>query len=216
MSKIISKEEAVNLIKDGDVLMIGGFLSCGSAKKIIDELINKNVKNLTIIGNDTAFPDKSYGKLIVNRQVKKVIATHIGTNPETGKQMNAKEIEVTLVPQGTLAECIRAAGSGLGGVLTPTGIGTVVQEGKQIINVDGKDYLLEKPIFGDIALIYADYTDKYGNLAYRGTTRNFNTLMASACKITIVEAKEIVEDALNPNDIVVPSIFVDYIVDGGK
>lgn len=216
MAKIISKEEAVSLIKDDAVLMVGGFLASGSAEKIIDELVNKKVKNLTLIANDTAFPDRSYGKLIVNKQVKKVIATHIGTNPETGRQMNAKEIEVILVPQGTLVECIRAAGAGLGGVLTPTGIGTIVENGKEIIKIDGKDFLLEKPIFSDVSLIYADYADKYGNLAYRGTTRNFNVVMATASNITIVEAKEIVDGSLDPNNIIVPSIFVDYIVDGGK
>ena len=125
MNKIITKEEACNLIKDGSRIMFGGFLACGSAVNIIDLLATKNIKNLTLIANDTAFPDRSYGKLIVNKQISKVITSHIGTNPETGKQMNNKEIEITLMPQGSLAECIRAAGAGLGGILTPTGLGTI-------------------------------------------------------------------------------------------
>lgn len=187
-------------------------MACGSAVQIIDLLSTKNIKDLTLIANDTAFPDKSYGKLIVNKQISKVITSHIGTNPETGKQMNNKEIEVTLMPQGSLAECIRAAGAGLGGILTPTGLGTMVQENKQIINIKGKDYILEEAIHGDVAIIYADYADKYGNLSYNGTTRNFNPLMAAACDITIVEVKEIVDGCLDPNRIIVPSIFVNYIV----
>ncbi|WP_295157953.1 CoA transferase subunit A [uncultured Brachyspira sp.] len=212
MTKIISKEEACSLIKDGSRVMFGGFLACGSAISIIDLLATQNVKNLTLITNDTAFPDKGCGKLIVNKQVSKVIASHIGTNPETGKQMNNKEIDVTLMPQGSLAECIRAAGAGLGGILTPTGLGTIVEENKQIVKVKGKDYILEEAIHGDIAVIYADYADKYGNLAYNGTTRNFNPLMAMACDITIVEVKEMIDGSLDPNNIIVPSIFVDYIV----
>lgn len=175
-------------------------------------LTTKDVKDLTLIANDTAFPDKSYGKLIVNKQISKVIASHIGTNSETGKQMNNKEIDVTLMPQGSLAECIRAAGAGLGGILTPTGLGTIVQENKQIVKVKDKEYILEEAIHGDVALIYADYADKYGNLAYNGTTVNFNPLMATACDITIVEVKEIVDGCLDPNVIKVPSIFVNYMV----
>lgn len=212
MNKIITKEEACNLIKDGSRVMFGGFLACGSAVGIIDLLATKDVKNLTLIANDTAYPDKSYGKLIANKQISKVIASHIGTNPETGKQMNNKEIDITLMPQGSLAECIRAAGAGLGGILTPTGLGTIVQENKKIINVKGQDYILEEAIQADISIIYADYADKHGNLSYNGTTRNFNPLMAMASEITIVEVKEIVDGFLNPNQIIVPSIFVNYIV----
>ncbi|MEI0516817.1 CoA transferase subunit A [Brachyspira hyodysenteriae] len=212
MNKIITKEEACNLIKDGSRVMVGGFLACGSANSIIDMLATKSVKNLTLISNDTAFPDRGCGKLVVNKQISKVIASHIGTNPETGKQMNNKEMEVVLMPQGSLAECIRAAGAGLGGILTPTGLGTIVQENKKIINVKGQDYILEEAIHADIAIIYADYADKYGNLSYNGTTRNFNPLMAMASEITIVEVKEIVDGCLDPNQIVVPSIFVNYIV----
>lgn len=214
MSKLISKEDIMKYIDDGTVLMIGGFLCCGSPNILIDEVLKSGKKNLTIISNDTAFADKAHGKLIVSKQVKKVIATHIGTNKETGNQMNSGELEVVLVPQGTLAERIRAAGSGLGGILTPTGLGTVVAEGKKIINVSGVDYLLEEPLFADVALIYADVADKYGNLSYHGSTRNFNTVMAAAAKVTIVQAEKVVE-SLDPDHVIVPSIFVNYIVEGG-
>lgn len=213
MNKIITKEEALTHIKDGDSLMIGGFMACGSPLCILDAISNSGKKNFTIISNDTAFKDKAHGKLIVNRQVKNVIATHIGLNKETGNQMNEGTLNVELVPQGTLAERIRAFNAGLGGILTPTGLGTIVAENKKIINVKGKDYLLEEALSADISLIYADIADKYGNLAFHGTTRNFNTIMAGASKITIVEAKKIV-DMLDPDSIEVPSIFVDYIVKG--
>ena len=213
MAKIISKQEACDLIKDGSVVMFGGFLACGSAWEITDFLADKNkVKNLTLVGNDTAFADKSYGRLMTNRQVSKVIASHIGTNAETQKQNNNKEIEIELVPQGTLAERIRAAGAGLGGILTPTGIGTIIEDGKQIIEVKGKKYILEEPLYGDIALIYADKADKYGNLSHHGATRNFNMIMPMACKTVIAEVKEIVDGALDPDCITVPRIFVDYMV----
>ncbi|RDU61701.1 CoA transferase subunit A [Helicobacter sp. MIT 14-3879] len=210
--KIISAKEAALLIKDGNSVMMGGFLGCGTAHNCVEELINLGTKNLTIIGNDTAMADFSYGKLITNKQVKKVIATHIGTNKETGRQMSSGEIEVTLVPQGTLAERIRASRSGLGGVLIATGIGTDVAKGKEIINVDGKDYLLERPLRADVALVYATYADKYGNLSYDGTTRNFNALMAMAADLVIVEVEEILQEALNPNQVIVPGIVVDYII----
>lgn len=213
MVKIISKQEACDLIADNSIVMFGGFLSCGSAWDIADYLAEQNkAKNLTLIADDTAYAHRSYGRLIANRQVSKVIVSHIGTNVETQKQNNAKEIEVELVPQGTLAERIRAAGAGLGGILTPTGIGTLVEEGKKIIEVKGKKYLLEEPLFGDIAIIYADKADKYGNLFQHGTAKNFNTIMPMACKTVIAEVKEIVEGALDPDSITVPRIFVDYLV----
>lgn len=141
--KLVSMEEAISHIKDGMTVHIGGFLNCGTPESIITALIEKGVKDLTIVANDTGFIDKGIGRLVVNNQVKKVIASHIGTNAETGRRMQSGEMEVELVPQGTLAERVRAGGYGLGGILTPTGLGTIVQEGKQIINVDGKDYLLE-------------------------------------------------------------------------
>lgn len=214
--KIINAKEAVALIKDGDSVMMGGFLGCGTAHKCVDELLKLGTKNLTMIGNDTAMADYSYGKLIVNKQVKKLIATHIGTNKETGRQMSAGELEVELVPQGTLAERIRASRSGLGGVLVSTGIGTLVAEGKEVIKVDGKEYLLEKPLKANVALVYATYADKYGNLAYDGTTRNFNALMAMAADLVIVEVEQVLDSALDPNRVVVPFVAVDYIVDSSK
>lgn len=214
--KIISAKEAASLIKDGDSVMMGGFLGCGAAHKCVEALLKIGTKNITMIGNDSAMIDVSYGKLIVNKQIKKLIATHIGTNKETGRQMSAGELEVELVPQGTLAERIRAAGAGLGGVLISTGIGTLVADGKQIIKVDNKDYLLEKPLRANVALIYATYADKYGNLAYDGTTRNFNSLMAMAADLVIVEVEQFLPNALDPNAVIVPSIAVDYIVDSSK
>lgn len=216
MNKAISINDAVDMIKDGMTIMVGGFLGCKNPFNIIDALIEKGVKDLTLIANDTAFTDIGIGKLIVNRQVKKVIASHIGTNKETGNQMNSGELEVELVPQGTLAERIRAAGAGLGGILTPTGLGTIVAEGKEIIVVDGKEYLLEKPLRADVALIVGAKVDKKGNIRYKKATRNFNPIMATAADLVIVEADEIVEVGdIDPDDIMTPGIFVDYVV-GGK
>ena len=212
MKKIISAVEAGQLIKDNSSIMIGGFLKCGTPTKVIEEIIKNQVKGLTLIANDTCYPDSDRGKLIVNRCVKKAIVAHIGTNPETGRQMNAGELEVELTPMGTLVEKIRAAGSGLGGVLTPTGVGTPIEEGKQTMIIDGKKYLFEKPLKADVALIYGTKADKFGNVYFEGTTRNFNVVMSSAADTVIVEPDEIVEDCLDPNMVTIPGIFVDYIV----
>lgn len=208
---IVSIAEAAKLIHDDASVMIGGFLCCGSPQKIIDELVKNQTKGLTLIANDTGFPDSDRGKLIVNKLVKKAIVTHIGTNPETGKQWHNKEIEVELVPMGTLIERIRCAGAGLGGFLTPTGVGTVVEEGKQVIEINGKKYLLETPLSADFAIIYATKTDKFGNAFLDGTTRNFNPVMATAAKTVIVETEELSEEPLNPNEITIPGVFIDYI-----
>lgn len=210
--KIISAAQAARLIKDGMSVMAGGFLKCGSAKQIIPHMIQNNVKNLTLIANDTSFIDSDKGQLIAHNCVKKAIVTHIGMNPETGRQMHDGTLEVELVPQGTLAERIRAGGAGLGGVLTPTGIGTIVEEGKQKIEIDGKMYLLEKGLKADIALLYGSKVDKYGNVSFVGTTRNFNPVMATAAQTVIVEADEFSTEPLCPNEIVIPGIFIDYIV----
>ena len=212
MTKVITDAEAAKLIRDGMSVMIGGFLKCGSPTMVIEKLLENGTRNLTLIANDTSFIDSDKGKLVANKRVKKAIVTHIGMNPETGRQMHDGEMIVELVPQGTLAERIRAGGAGLGGILTPTGVGTVVESGKQVIEVDGKKYLLEKPLKADIALIYADKADKYGNLGYFGTTRNFNTVMALAASTVIVEVEEYIDGALDPNDIVVPGVLVDHIV----
>ena len=180
-------------------------------------MVEKGVKDLTLICNDTAFVDAGVGKMIVTKQFKKVIVSHIGTNKETGRQMNEKETEVVLVPQGTLAEQVRAGGAGLGGILTPTGVGTLVEEGKQKIEVGGKTYLLELPLRADVALIFGNKVDKKGNIYFEGASRNFNTLMAMAADTVIIEAEEIVEvGSIAPQDVVTPGIFIDYIVGGGK
>ncbi|MBU5255655.1 CoA transferase subunit A [Tissierella praeacuta] len=216
MNKIVSIDEAVAHIKDGMTIMIGGFLGCGSPHRLIDALVKKGVKDLTLICNDSGFPEIGSGKLVVNKQIKKLIASHVGTNKETGNQMNSGEMEVVLVPQGTLAEQVRAGGAGLGGFLTPTGVGTIVEEGKEKIVIDGKTYLLELPLRADVALIAGETVDKFGNIVYYGATRNFNTLMATAADIVIVEAENIVEvGEIDPNDVVTSGIFVDYIVNGG-
>ena len=208
---IVSIAEAAKLIHDDASVMIGGFLCCGSPQKIIDELVKNQTKGLTLIANDTGFPDSDRGKLIVNKLVKKAIVTHIGTNPETGKQWHNKEIEVELVPMGTLIERIRCAGAGLGGFLTPTGVGTVVEEGKQVMEINSKKYLLETPLSADFAIIYATKTDKFGNAFLDVTTRNFNPVMATAAKTVIVETEELSEEPLNPNEITIPGVFIDYI-----
>lgn len=213
LNKLISIKEAVSKIGDGSVLLFGGFLGCGSPHKVIDELINTGVKDLTIVCNDTAFVDYGVGRLVVSGQLKKVIVSHMGTNKETGRQMNEKILDVELVPQGTLAERVRAGGAGLGGVLTPIGIGTPVEEGKEKITVDGKEFLLEKPIRGDFALLFGTKVDKKGNIFYGAATRNFNPLMATAADVVIVEAEELVEvGEIAPENVVTPHIFVDYIV----
>lgn len=211
--KIIDVADAVSKIEDGMTIMIGGFLGNGSPHTIIDALVKKGVKNLTIITNDTGIKDSGVGRLIYNNMVSKVIASHIGTNPETGRQMNEQIIEVELVPQGTLAERIRSGGAGLGGVLTPTGLGTIVAEGKQIIEVDNKLFILEKPLRADVSILLGETVDKKGNIIYSNTARNFNPVMATAADIVIVEAENIVEaGTINPNEVVTPRIFVDYIV----
>ncbi|KAI4469330.1 ketoacid-coenzyme a transferase [Holotrichia oblita] len=213
MDKLIPIDQAVAKIKDGMTLMIGGFLSNGTPEKLIDALVRSGVGNLTVICNDTSFPDRGIGKLIVSRQIKKLYTSHIGTNPETGEQLNAGRIEIEFCPQGTLAERIRAGGNGLGGILTLTGLGTMVAEGKRIINVGGKDYLLETPLRADVALIGASMGDRSGNLVYRGTSQNFNPVMASAADVVIAQVRELVETGAIPAENVrTPAIFIDYIV----
>lgn len=212
-NKFISAEEAASMVKDGMTVMIGGFLAVGSPTSIINKIVESGVKNLTLICNDTAFPDKGVGLLVANKQVKHIITSHIGTNPSTIEQFNNKEISIEFSPQGNLVERIRCAGAGLGGVLTPTGIGTVVQEGKPVVNVDGIDYILEKPLHADIALIGASVSDTIGNLTYKGSSQNFNPTMATAAKLVIVEAEEVVEmGQICPDNVRTQSIFVTHIV----
>ena len=213
MAKIVQLSEAISFIKDGDTLLIGGFLDGGAPDNLIDEVIRQKKKDLTIVVNATDYPDRGVGKLVVHKLVKKVIASHIGTNPETIKQMNEGAIEVEFCPQGSLIERIRSKGAGLGGILTPTGVGTLVEEGKQKINIDGKEYLLETALGGDVALVKAYKADKLGNLVYRYTACNFNPIIATAAKIVIAEVEEIVEPGeLDPNCIETPFLYVDYLV----
>ena len=212
-NKIIDIEKVATYIKSGMSIMIGGFLGNGNPIKVIDFLLNLPINNLTIISNDTAMPDVGIGKLIVNKQVKKVITSHIGTNPITGEMMTNGELEVEFVPQGTLAERIRCAGAGLGGCLTKTGLGTVIAENKRIINIEGTDYLLELPLRADVALLCASVADEQGNLFYKGTSQNFNPIMATAADIVFAEVEQLVKigDIL-PETVHTPAIFVDYLV----
>jgi len=212
--KATSCAHAVEMIPDGASLMIGGFLGVGSPHRIIDELVRQGRKDLTVIANDSCRPGIGIGKLIVAKLVKKLIATHIGTNPETQRQLIAGELEVELVPQGTLAERIRSGGFGLGGVLTPTGVGTIVAEGKRTIEVDGKTFLLETPLTADFALLAAHRSDYRGNLEYSLTARNFNMVMATAARTVIVEPEHIVPIGVIPPDAVAtPFPCVHYIVE---
>jgi len=212
-NKQISIQEATDYFKDGMTIMVGGFLAVGTPDVLIDALIEQKVQNMELIANDTGFPDKGVGRLVVSRQLSKVIASHIGTNPETGKQMIAQEMDVELVPQGTLAERVRCGGAGLGGVLTSTGIGTVVEEGKQKLSVNGVEYLLEEPLRADLALIRAKKADKAGNLIYDKSARNFNPLMAMAADVVIAQVDELVEvGEIKPDEVMTPGVVVDKIV----
>lgn len=213
MVKELEIEEAVGLIENGMTIMVGGFIGAGVPEQLVTALCKNEIRNLTLIANDTGILGDPMSQLIVNRCLSKLIASHIGTNPETGKQMNNGEIEIKLIPQGTLAERIRAAGAGLGGFLTPTGIGTVVEEGKEKIKVRGIEYLLEVPLTADVALIKAYKGDRAGNLVYRRAARNFNPLMATAAKTVIAQVDEIVEiGGIDPDEVMTPGLFVDYLV----
>jgi acetate CoA/acetoacetate CoA-transferase alpha subunit len=211
--KTIELDKAVAAIPDNATLMIGGFMGAGTPPRLIDELVRQGKRNLVVIANDTAMPGVGIGKLIDAKLVRKVIVSHIGTNPETQRQMIAKETDVELVPQGTLIERIRARGFGLGGVLTKTGVGTVVEAGKQKVAVDGEDYLLEKPLAADFALVNAFLADYQGNLTYVLTARNFNPVIAMAADTVIVEAEHIVPVGLvAPDHVVTPAPVVDYLI----
>jgi acetate CoA/acetoacetate CoA-transferase alpha subunit len=206
-------EQAVAMIPDGASLMIGGFMAVGTPERIIDEIVRQNKRELTVIANDTAAPGKGIGKLVQAKLVRKVIASHIGLNPETQRQMMAGEMEVELVPQGTLIERIRAGGHGLGGILTQTGIGTPVEDGKQRIQVNGTAYLLEVALRADYALVHAFVADYLGNLGYALTARNFNPVIAMAADTVIACADNIVPIGVIPPDhVVTPAPVVDYLV----
>jgi acetate CoA/acetoacetate CoA-transferase alpha subunit len=211
--KTVSLEEAVSIIPDGATLMIGGFMGVGTPERLIDEIVRQGKRNLTVIANDTALPGRGIGKLVDAGLINRTIASHIGLNPETQKQMIAGKMAVDLVPQGTLIERIRAGGFGLGGVLTPTGVGTIVEEGKQKVQVNGKTYLIETALHAEFALIDAFLADYLGNLSYVLTARNFNPIIAMAADTTIVTAEHIVPVGLiAPDHVVTPAPLVHYLV----
>ena len=204
-------------LKDGMSILFGGFLAVGTPEGIVQEILDSGVKDLTIIGNDSGTPELGVGRLIVAKRMKKLIASHIGTNPETGRQMIAGEIDVELVPQGTLAERVRCGGAGLGGVLTATGIGTVIEEGKTKLTFDGVEYLVERPLRADIAIVKAHRADALGNLVYRRSARNFNPLVAMAADFVVAEVEELVETgAIDPDMVMTPSVIVDALILAGE
>jgi acetate CoA/acetoacetate CoA-transferase alpha subunit len=214
MKTVTTLQAAVALIPDGASIMVGGFFGVGSPDRLIQGLVDAGRKDITLITNDTAFPDTGVGKLIAARLVKRLIASHIGANPETQRQMIAGELEVELVPQGTLAERIRAGGYGLGGVLTRTGLGTLAEEGKAKLEIDGQTWLLEKPLLADFALIRGKQVDALGNLTYELTAQNFNPVMAMAAATVIAEADEIVPvGAIPPDAVRTPGVLVDHLLE---
>ncbi|MGB7832009.1 MAG: 3-oxoacid CoA-transferase subunit A [Xanthobacteraceae bacterium] len=209
----IALDQAIAMIPDGASLMIGGFMGVGTPERVMDEIIRQGRRDLTVIANDTAKPGVGIGKLVGAKLLRKAIVSHIGLNPETQKQMMAKTLEVELVPQGTLIERIRAGGFGLGGILTPTGVGTVVEEGKRRIDVDGKSYLLETALRANFALVHAFLADYLGNLSYALTARNFNPVIAMAADTVIVTAEHIVPvGVIAPDHVVTPAPLVDYLI----
>jgi acetate CoA/acetoacetate CoA-transferase alpha subunit len=211
--KTIPLKQAVGMIPDGASLMIGGFMGVGTPERLVDEIIQQEKRNLTVIANDTAKPGTGIGKMVSAKLIRAAVVSHIGLNPEAQQQMLAGQMSIELVPQGTLAERIRAGGYGLGGILTATGVGTVAEQGKRKIDVDGTEYLLEKPLRADFALIHAFLADYLGNLAYALTARNFNPLMAMAGATVIVVAEHIVPVGLiAPDHVITPAPLVDYIV----
>ncbi len=217
MHKALGLAEAVEMIPDGASLMIGGFMGVGSPHRLIGELLRQGRKDLTVIANDAARPGVGIGRLVDAKVVKRMVASHIGTNPEIGRQMIAGETIVELCPQGTLVERMRAAGYGLGGVLTPTGIGTVVAEGKRQIEIEGKTFLLELPLAADFALVAAHRADYSGNLEYTLTARNFNPIMAMAAATVIAEAAEIVPvGVIPPDEVITPAVLVDHLLEREK
>ena len=229
--KFITAEQAAEMIKDGSSVMVGGFMSNGTPESIMDALVARNAKDLTGFCNDGGFGPQfdengnetkaptGIGKLIKNHSLKKLIATHIGLNKQVAEQMNSGELQVELVPQGSMAEMIRAGGMGLGGVITPTGVGTDIANGEftlQEINLGGKDYLLMAPLKADFAVLRGSIVDKKGNVFYKGTRKNFQQVMAMAADTVIVEAEKVVEvGELDPDYVMTPYIFVDYIIAGG-
>lgn len=213
-NKVVSPQEAAAKIKNGMTIMMSGFTNVGSANKFVLEMSKAGIRDLDLIANDAGNDKEAgIGTLICEKRVRRLTASHVGLNPKVAEQMNAGELEVVLVPQGTLAERIRCGGCGLGGVLTPTGLGTVVQEGKRVVEVQGKEYLLEEPLRAEVAVIKAWKADTFGNLVYRRASRNFNPMMAMAADFVIVEAEQVVEvGGLDPDEIMTPGVCVDMVV----
>jgi acetate CoA/acetoacetate CoA-transferase alpha subunit len=218
MNKVTTIEKAMEHVHDGQVMMFGGFMSVGTPVKLIDAILAKGIKDITIVCNDAGIPGKGTGRLLAAGIVRKYYASHVGLNPEFGQRMAKGEIEAVLVPQGTLAERIRAAGAGLGGFLTPTGVGTDVENnegGKQKFKIEGREYLLELPLKGDVAFVKAHRADRSGNLVFRKSARNFNPLIATACGYVIVEAEHIEDTGiLDPDMVHLPGIFVNAVIQG--
>ena len=214
--KPVSAEEAVAMIPNGATVMVGGFMGVGTPERLLDEIVRQRKSELTIIANDAAVPGRGVGKLFDASLVATLTASHIGLNPKAQEQMMAKKVAVNLVPQGTLAERIRAGGSGLGGVLTPTGVGTIVDEGKEQGKIDGKPFLIEKALRAQFALVHAFLADYLGNLSYALTARNFNPIMAMAADTVIVTVDHIVPiGVIAPDHVVTPAPLVDYLIANG-
>jgi acetate CoA/acetoacetate CoA-transferase alpha subunit len=217
MKKALSPQTVAALVPDGARIMIGGFMGVGTPRRMIDALVAVGRRDLTLIANDTAMPGRGIGKLITARAVKRLIVSHIGLNPETQQQMNDGSLDVELMPQGTLVECIRAGGMGLGGVVTPTGLGTGLEDGKRILEIDGKRFLLEAPIRADFAVIAARQADYLGNLEYSLTAQNFNPIMAMSADTVIAEPEHIVPVGVIPPDAVrTPAILVDHLIERSR
>lgn len=212
MKSFIAPAQFQQMLHDGMTLMIGGFLTNGTPERLIDLIMETEVRHLTIIANDGGYETVGIGRLIVAGKVDHLIASHIGTNPACGKLMQAGQIKVTLVPQGTLIEQIRAKGAGLGGVLTPTGIHTIVEIGKRVIQVNGIDYLLEEPLRADMALVGGCVADRFGNLKYTMSQRNFNPIIATAADIVVASPSQII-DSIDPEAVITPHVLVDYVLE---
>ncbi len=215
MTRILEVDEAVALVPDGASILMGGFGLCGIPENLIKALVRRGTKNLTVISNNAGVDDYGIGLLLQRKQVRKMIGTYVGENETLERMILSQEIDIELVPQGTFAERIRAYGAGIPAFFTPTGVGTLVAEGKEVRRIDGRDYVLERALGADFAFVKAARGDRMGNLVYRRTTRNFNPMMATAAKTTIAEVEEIVAaGALDPDSIVTPGIYVDVLVRG--
>ena len=218
MNKLVeSSDAAIADVKDGATLMVGGFGLSGNPENLIAALHRKGVRDLTLISNNCGTTDYGLGILLKARQIRKMISSYVGENKEFERQYLSGELEVELVPQGTLAERIRAGGAGIGGFYTPTGVGTQVAEGKETRVIEGREYLLERPLRADFALVYAWKADTWGNLRYRETTWQFAPMMCTAARVTIAEAQQVVTPGeLEPDDVHTPSIYVQRVVKGER